>query len=155
VTAGIPAPPPWIPPARVRPKVACILCRGDAVLVFEDRDHTAGTTFHGLPGGGIEFCESSAEAAVREMREEIGIAVEPVRLLGVVESLFRREGAPGHEIIFAWEVRSTDASALERLPAVLTEDDGAVYRLLWRPLAGAADVPLNPAEIVGLLGKMA
>jgi len=153
VTAGIPAPPPWTPPARVRPKVACVLRRGDAVLVFEDRDHTAGTTFHCLPGGGIEFRESSAEAAVREMREEIGIAVEPVRLLGVVESLFRRENEPGHEIVFAWEVRPADPGALAILPAVLTEDDGAVYRLLWRPLADP--MPLHPAELAGLLGAMA
>lgn len=36
-----------------------------------------------MPGGGVEFDESPAQAAVREVREETGYAVELVRLLGL------------------------------------------------------------------------
>jgi 8-oxo-dGTP diphosphatase len=36
-----------------------------------------------LPGGGVELHESLEEGVVREVREETGYDVEPVRLLGV------------------------------------------------------------------------
>lgn len=39
--------------------------------------------FWNLPGGGLELGESVAEACVREVREETGLEVEIVRLIGV------------------------------------------------------------------------
>jgi 8-oxo-dGTP pyrophosphatase MutT (NUDIX family) len=39
--------------------------------------------FWNLPGGGLELGESVAEACVREVREETGLIVEIVRLIGV------------------------------------------------------------------------
>jgi 8-oxo-dGTP pyrophosphatase MutT (NUDIX family) len=39
--------------------------------------------FWNLPGGGLELGESVAEACVREVREETGLEVEVVRLIGV------------------------------------------------------------------------
>lgn len=41
-----------------------------------------------LPGGTMEFGEDYEKAAVREVREETGIIVEPVKLLGIETSLF-------------------------------------------------------------------
>lgn len=49
------------------------------VLLAYWRDETRWT----LPGGGVELHESPEEAAVREVSEETGYAVELVRLLGV------------------------------------------------------------------------
>jgi 8-oxo-dGTP pyrophosphatase MutT (NUDIX family) len=39
--------------------------------------------FWNLPGGGLELGESLAQACVREVHEETGLAVEIVRLIGV------------------------------------------------------------------------
>ncbi len=46
------------------------------------------------PGGSIEPNESPADAAVREMWEETGLLVEPVRVLGVY-------GGPGFQVTYA------------------------------------------------------
>lgn len=45
-------------------------------------------TFYRPPGGGIQFGETSLEAARREMREEFRLEVDDPRLLGVLESIF-------------------------------------------------------------------
>jgi len=150
------APAYWVPAARVRPKVACIIRRGADMLVTEAYDHARGFTYHCPPGGGIEFMETSAQCAVREMREELGSTVEPVRLLGVVENLYTAEGRPGHDIVFVWEVRPTDPAFLDSMPEWLVEDGGLAYRLLWRPLADVdrGDVPLFPAPIRDLIRSM-
>jgi ADP-ribose pyrophosphatase YjhB (NUDIX family) len=42
-----------------------------------------GEDLWGFPGGAIEPGERADEAAVREVREEIGLEVEPVALIGV------------------------------------------------------------------------
>lgn len=57
---------------------ACV-CDGDRVLLQRRGDVDA----WGFPGGAIELGESAAEAAVREVREETGLDIEIVDLLGV------------------------------------------------------------------------
>jgi 8-oxo-dGTP diphosphatase len=45
-----------------------------------------------LPGGVLECGETLREAVVREAREETGLMVEPVDMLGVYERVIRDEG---------------------------------------------------------------
>ena len=50
--------------------VRCVLRRGDEVLIVR---HTYGDRRWGLPGGAIKRREAPAEAARREMDEELGV----------------------------------------------------------------------------------
>jgi 8-oxo-dGTP pyrophosphatase MutT (NUDIX family) len=63
----------------VRPGVAAVIFDGGRVLM-QRRDDTGRW---GLPGGGVEPGESVRAAVVREVREETGLDVEPLRLIGV------------------------------------------------------------------------
>lgn len=63
----------------IRPGVAAVIFDGVAVLLQRRDDNGK----WGLPGGGVEPGESVHAAIVREVREETGLAVEPVRLIGV------------------------------------------------------------------------
>ena len=101
-------------PHVVRPKVVCVFRRGDQILVAETPDSVRGDTFFGPPGGEIEFGETAAMAARREMREELGQYVDPAKLLGVLENIFVYQGQEGHEIVFVYEVCFEDASVYER-----------------------------------------
>lgn len=59
---------------------ACIRDQEGRVLLLRRSD---GDNLWGFPGGAMEPGEHAAAAVVREVREEIGLAVEPVALIGV------------------------------------------------------------------------
>jgi ADP-ribose pyrophosphatase YjhB (NUDIX family) len=63
----------------IRPGVAAVIFEDGGVLLQRRDDNGK----WGLPGGGVEPGESVAAAVVREVREETGLEVEPLRLIGV------------------------------------------------------------------------
>jgi ADP-ribose pyrophosphatase YjhB (NUDIX family) len=83
-----------------------------AVAVIMDRDErrvlvsrAVVDDFWALPGGRIEIGETSSEAVVREMREELSVEVEVDRLLWVTEEFFDFAGLAWHGIAFYYLVR--------------------------------------------------
>lgn len=91
------------------------------ILAMRHIDEPRGIVFYRPLGGGIEFGESSAEAVCREIQEELGLAVHPARLLGVLENRFVFQGVAGHEILFNWLVEPDDPSCFARDEFVYTE----------------------------------
>jgi ADP-ribose pyrophosphatase YjhB (NUDIX family) len=63
----------------IRPGVAAVIFR-DARVLLQRRDDNGRW---GLPGGSVEPGESVRTAVIREVREETGLDVEPLRLIGV------------------------------------------------------------------------
>ncbi len=61
--------------------------------------------FWALPGGRLEIGETSAEALVREMREELGVEVQVERLLWVSEEFFEYVNIQWHGIAFYYLAR--------------------------------------------------
>jgi 8-oxo-dGTP diphosphatase len=77
--------------ASVIPCVGAIVTDGQGRLLMIKRGHDPGAGLWSIPGGRIEPGETDAEALVREMIEETGLAVEVGRLIGRV----RRPGLSG------------------------------------------------------------
>ena len=77
-------------PGSVIPCVGAVIKDDQGRLLLIKRGHEPGAGLWSLPGGRIEPGETDAQALVREMREETGLAVEPGPLLGSV-----RRPAPG------------------------------------------------------------
>ena len=67
------------PAMVIRPGVSAIILTGEGLLLQRRSDNG----LWGLPGGGVEPGESVTEAVVREVREETGLEVVPLRLIGV------------------------------------------------------------------------
>jgi 8-oxo-dGTP pyrophosphatase MutT (NUDIX family) len=63
----------------IRPGVSAVILIPEGVLL-QLRDDNG---LWGLPGGGVEVGESVRDAIMREVWEETGLRVEPVRLIGV------------------------------------------------------------------------
>lgn len=58
-----------------------VLCQGDKILVIKRAAHIRAGGKICFPGGTVEYGESLEEAVVRELREELGIEVEPIKEL--------------------------------------------------------------------------
>jgi ADP-ribose pyrophosphatase YjhB (NUDIX family) len=100
--------------------------------------------FHRLIGGSVEFGETHRHAIIREVDEELGAAIRELTHLGMVENIFRFNGTLGHEIVALYTGRLVPEPA--ESGATLTESDGAVVPVVWRPFDDAAQaVPLYPA----------
>lgn len=117
------------------------------VLLSESFDQTRGLRFHRAVGGGIEFGETAVQALRREFREELDVALDEVRLLGVLENLFEYEGQPGHEYVHVFAIRSADLDVVPLDAELMVLDEGSPVR--WVPVE--TDVPVFPDGVLDLL----
>ena len=139
----------------IRPKAICVCRDGDRILVARAYDPAKREHFFIPLGGGVEFGEYAADAARRELREELGAEVDDVTLLGVLENIFTYDGAPGHEIVFVFDARLVDATLYARDEIDCGESDGAPFTATWLSLRDAErdGVRLYPEGLLALLGQ--
>ena len=127
--------PPRTPKQRVRTLALAVLIYRDHVLCAQGYDEVKGQTFYRPLGGGIEFGERAADAAVRELREEIGRDIVVRELLGVTENLFVFNGAPGHEVCFEFITEFAEGAAPAGLEPVTCDEGGRPFTACWLPIA--------------------
>ena len=85
----------------IRPLVVAVIKKEDKILVMPGYDKVKNEHFYRLPGGGIEFGETSEDALKREFREEIGAEIKIIKQIGISENIFTYEGKKGHEIVMS------------------------------------------------------
>jgi 8-oxo-dGTP pyrophosphatase MutT (NUDIX family) len=109
--------------------------RGRILLAW----HAGHTDGWGTVGGAVDPGESSAEAAVRETREEIGVGIRLGRLLGVF-------GGPDYEITYpngdqvAYVPAVYEAEIADGTPAPA---DGELSKLAWFTPQDLQTAPLS------------
>lgn len=126
--------------------VALALISGEHGWLISRRSE--GRVYAGLwefPGGRIRPGETPQDAAVREAREETGLTVEPVALLGQIRT---EPAGPAVVILHLVHCR-----ALDGRPAAC---DPAVEEVRWASTSDLESLPMPPAnaEIVALLREM-
>jgi ADP-ribose pyrophosphatase YjhB (NUDIX family) len=142
---------------RIRPIVICLLRRGERILVSQAHDSAKQDYFCRPLGGGIEFGERSRDAVRREMKEELSVEVENLRLIGVLESLFTYVGRRCHEIVFVYDAEFVDKSFYER-DEILYQELGLAgdFVARWRSVEEieADNVRLVPEGLARLLTEL-
>ena len=98
---------------HIRPIAICLFRKGDFILVEDHPDTVKQDRFCRPVGGGIEYGERSDAAIVREVREELGVEIERIELVGVLENIFTCEGEPGHEVVFVYNAEFVDKSVYD------------------------------------------
>jgi len=118
------------------PCVDVILVRDGRVLLIERRNPPHGWA---LPGGFIDYGESAEAAAVREVKEEVQLAVELVRQVGTYSDPTRDPRQ--HTLSVAFEGRLVDPAAEPR-----AADDAKACA--WFPLEDLPELAFDHGRIL-------
>ncbi len=112
-----------------RPRVGAlaVVRRGDQVLLAQ-RSKGGYVGRWGFPGGHVERGETVIEAAMRELREETGVAAEPVGVLTVLDEIGRDDAGR-----VQWHYVLVAVLANWRAGEAVAADDAAGVR--WATLA--------------------
>lgn len=97
---------------------AAILHEGKVLIVR--RASAYGSGIHTLPGGVVEAGETLAEAVIREVREETGLEIAPVALVGYREMIQRdaQGKARRHFVILCFAARWLSGEPVPELSEV-------------------------------------
>jgi len=140
-------------PGKVRAIAICVIRNRDAIFVFEGHDSIKGETFYRPLGGTIEFGEHSSQTVLREFGEEINAEIKNLKYLAALENIFIHEGQTGHEIVLVYEGEFADQSIYSTEIVMGKEDDGGLFKALWKPLEDFAGgkAPLYPVGLLKLI----
>jgi ADP-ribose pyrophosphatase YjhB (NUDIX family) len=105
--------------------------------------------FRSLPGGTVNRGETGRQAAIRELREEVGIVAREEDLLPVVDQVHEWEGKRDHVQIFELELDARPDFAVDNRE-VVAAGFYSPERALALPL-----FPLIPAAIAARAARLA
>jgi mutator protein MutT len=116
--------------------VAAVIFRDQEVLLVR-RGNEPSKGRLGIPGGVVELGETAKEAIVREVEEETGIKVQPLRVLDVFDSIVRDDdgGIRFHYILteFLCEPAGSELRS-----------SSDVSDAIWAPLEGLDELDVMP-----------
>lgn len=136
----------------VRVKAVCVFSNDGTILAVRDHDPLKRQSFWVPVGGRVEFGETSGQAIVREVIEELSIEAADLRLLGVLENIFTFDGDHAHEVVFVYDGRLADSSMYQRPTLTVTESNNRELSAHWiDPTAPPNGWPLYPDGLTGLL----
>ena len=134
-------------------KSVCVFRNQGKVLLAEGFDPAKNEKYLSPVGGGIDVGEKSRDAAIREVKEELGAEADQLKLLGVIENIFMFNGQEGHEIVFIYEAKFKDSDIYQKhvLPGI--ETSGHRFEARWYDLKHikSRETPVYPQGIIEML----
>ena len=132
----------------------CFLFRAVGIVIHDHHvllHHAEQDNFWSLPGGRVELMERAETAIVREMREELGIAVTIERLVWVVENFFGYKQKSYHELSCYFLLQLPEDSTLLNKTSKLSgqedfygQETNISLIFKWFPLAQLDALELYP-----------
>lgn len=130
--------------SRFNYRIAGIALNGNSIFVHKAEEDE----FWTFPGGRAEIGETAEETLKREMKEELGIDVEVIRLLWFVENFFNYVGMNYHEISLYFLMKfPSDCKYITEQEPFLIEDQGTKFTFKWveTDVNTLSNLPLLPA----------
>ena len=130
-------------------RVSGIIIKNNKVLLV-DMDESG---FLCLPGGYVELGETTEEATIRELEEEIGKQFEIDKYCGVIENFFvNKKQKKIHEISFYYTLKPIDNMNTKDF-AIMENDKGNIIKLdfKWINIKDIGNYDVRPAYLKSLL----
>lgn len=84
---------------RFNYRVAAFITCGNKVLLQKS------PKFYNMPGGRVQFGESTEDAVIRELKEEMGVEIKNFTLIQICENFFDWMGYRQQELLFVYKVQ--------------------------------------------------
>ena len=104
--------------------------------------------FYNLPGGRVKFGESTKDAIVREIKEELCIDIDTPELFYVAENFFKWEDKDVQELVFIYKI-DIDKKYLEILEHHKVPDNATEYTY-WIDVDKLQSITCKPNLIYSL-----
>lgn len=133
-------------------RVAGLIIHNDKFLTCQIMHNGA----YALPGGHSEINEKTIDTIKREIKEEVGIDVEVVKLKSVIENFFtRKNGDKYHELCFVYELKPIDHLPQEKTidwNIIETDEDGEkLLEFKWIDISDFNGLNVKPVAIRQIL----
>lgn len=131
-------------------------CRAAGVIIHDNKilfHHNIKKPHYALVGGRVEFGESSKEAVVRELKEELGKDVEVIGNMATVENFFEANSKKYHELMFIYRlefVNEEDKKIVETMQNIEEKHkDDLEYK--WIDINDIDDIIIKPKIVKQVL----
>lgn len=128
-------------------RAAALIFRNDEVLLCQFESGIE-EPFWFVPGGKVRAFESANEAAVREVKEELGEEISCDRLVWITESLVTTGVKPAQEIALYFEVKLSPASPLLEVTGLMPGiESGSNLSFRWIPRDQLSQFDIRPGFV--------
>ncbi|MCH5353470.1 MAG: NUDIX hydrolase [Acutalibacter sp.] len=118
-----------------------VLVKDGMLLVQRDR----GGNEYALPGGHVKIGETTADALVREFREETGAEIKSTRLLWTEECFWNWNGKAAHNISFYYLVELCKTETVPVIGEFVPHKDNDDVLIGWMSVENLKDITIYPA----------
>jgi ADP-ribose pyrophosphatase YjhB (NUDIX family) len=127
--------------------------REGLILTISAQDPDKPEPHYGVPGGGVEFGETSEQALRREVREELGAEIADLDLLFVSEEILTVQGQTYHTLVFVYEGRFVDPGFYARPVIPYVEGPEPRAKATWLPASVfvSGEKRLVPKRLIEML----
>ena len=133
------------PEGRFNYRICGIIVHGDKLLVMKDD----GIGHYYLPGGRVHLHETTDEAILREMREELQAEAKIVRPLWMNQSFFTLDGTDErfHEVCLYYLMDISGTDILSRGECFSYAEEGHLHTFEWMPFEMLKETYIYPLFI--------